>query len=557
VTDSGEDCTGRFRLLANSITGRAVEVATAGPGEPAHTDGRVIFVSGTGSTVEQRCQVLAQSALLRAGSLDAQWIQALRARPTRARRYLALEGNRVLCELAQQLPLAAAHRPDARPVTATADESLDIAKSRKVVADPPDWFGVIKPALLLGNPERDLRSAANDFRFATEVAEAEDDSGETDQGSAILRLFENPLMNSRVVSEFLRKLFGTARSEGTDSAGAQLEIGARRRTRRLSAQARAISIASRPDNGEPSAVLGVGAALYPEWDAFSGRYRPDWCRVRNYPITDRADVAPADAAIDVVLRKRLSRIALGPRTLRRRSEGDELDTEALVEFVCDLRSGHSPSHNVYTERRTLARELGVLLLLDVSGSATESDPTGRAVHEHQRRAAATLATTLEEVGDRVALYAFRSEGPRAVHLLGVKGFGRRFGAASRGRLNQIQPAGYTRMGAAIRGAAAILKTQAGTSHRLLLVLSDGSPYDHGYEGHYAEADTRKALEEVRCDGIAVLCLAIGSGTASQQHDRVYGSAHHVSAETLAELSPRMDELFLLALRELAAPSGIK
>ena len=100
----------------------------------------------------------------------------------------------------------------------------------------------------------------------------------------------------------------------------------------------------------------------------------------------------------------------------------------------------------------------------------------------------------------------------------------RFGAASRGRLNQIQPAGYTRLGAAIRGAAAILKTQAGTPHRLLLVLSDGAPYDHGYEGHYAEADTRKALEEVRCDGIAVLCLAFGSKLAPRQHDRVYGSA---------------------------------
>jgi nitric oxide reductase activation protein len=298
----------------------------------------------------------------------------------------------------------------------------------------------------------------------------------------------------------------------------------------------------------------VGAALYPEWDTFSGRYRPDWCRVLDYPITGRADIAIADTGIDSMLRKRLSRITLRPRILRRRSEGDELDTEALVEFVADLLAGRNPSQNVYAERRTLDRELGVLLLLDASGSVTESDPTGRAVHEHQQRAAATLASTLEEVGDRVALYAFRSEGRRAVHLLEIKGFGQRFGAASRGRLNQIQPSGYTRLGAAIRGAAAILKTQAGTPYRLLLILSDGSPYDHGYEGQYAEADTRKALEEVRSDGIAVLCLALGSGTAPQEHDRVYGSANHVSAATLAELSPRMDELFLVALRELSAPS---
>lgn len=35
--------------------------------------------------------------------------------------------------------------------------------------------------------------------------------------------------------------------------------------------------------------------------------------------------------------------------------------------------------------------------------------------------------------------------------------------------------------------------------------------------------------------------------------RVFGSACYASAATLADLSPRMDELFLTALRELSAP----
>ena len=546
------DGTSRFRLLATSIAGRAVEVALARPGEAAHTDGRVIFVS-TGTAFDQRRQVLVQSALLGAGSLAAQRIRALRTRPSHARRYLALEGRRALHELAQQLPLAAAHCPDAGPVTATADESLDIAKSRVAVAAAPDWFGVIKPSLLLGNPESDRHSVAKDVQFTIDDAEVAEDDEADGPGTALLKLFENPIMNSRVVSEFLRMLFGTAWSEGGDTAGAELDTRVRRRARRLSVHARTLSIPSRTDVGEHSAVLGVSAVLYPEWDTFSGRYRPDWCRVFDYPMTVPTDIATADADCDPVLRKRLARIMLGPRRLRRRLDGDELDTEAVVEFIADLRAGHNPSQQVYTERRTLARDLGVLLLLDASGSVSESDPTGRAVHEHQRRAAATIASTLEEVGDRVALYAFRSEGRRAVHLLEVKGFGQRFGAASRGRLKQLQPSGYTRLGAAIRGAAAILKAQAGTPHRLLVVLSDGSPYDHGYEGRYAEADTHKALEEVRRDGIAALCLAIGSGTTPQDHDRVYGSVPHVNAATLAELSPRIDQLFLLALRELAAP----
>ena len=220
----------------------------------------------------------------------------------------------------------------------------------------------------------------------------------------------------------------------------------------------------------------------------------------------------------------------------------------------DLRSGYSPPEHVYLERRKLARNLGVLILLDASGSATDTDSDGLAVHDHQRRAAATLAVTLEELGDRVAVYAFRSHGRHAVHLPAIKTFDQRFSAVGRARLNQLQPSGYTRLGAAIRGAGEIVKNEAGTPNRLLIVLSDGFPYDDGYEGRYAEADANKALEELRMDGVACLCLSIGAATATDALERVFGSASHASAATLAELSPRMDELFLSSLRELAATS---
>jgi nitric oxide reductase activation protein len=182
------------------------------------------------------------------------------------------------------------------------------------------------------------------------------------------------------------------------------------------------------------------------------------------------------------------------------------------------------------------------------------DRAGRSVHDHQRRAAATLAVTLEELGDRVAVYGFRSHGRGSVHLLALKIFAQRFGADGRARLNQLQPSGYTRLGAGIRHAGEILKAEAGTPNRLLLVLSDGFPYDDGYESRYAEADARRALEELRSDGVACLCLSIGASTSSDALDRVFGSASRATAPTLSDVSPRMDELFLAALGELAAPN---
>ena len=141
------------------------------------------------------------------------------------------------------------------------------------------------------------------------------------------------------------------------------------------------------------------------------------------------------------------------------------------------------------------------------------------------------------------MYAFRSHGRHAVHLPAIKTFGQRFGAVGRARLNQLQPSSYTRLGAGIRGAGEILKNEAGTPNRLLVVLSDGFPYDDGYEGRYAEADAYKALEELRTDGVACLCLSIGAATATDALERVFGSAGYASAATLADLSPQMDELF--------------
>lgn len=563
MTASDPNSPQRFRLLATFIAGRSIDVTEAPAGQAAHTNGQVIFVSAGGSAAEQRREMLIQSALLGAGSLDRRFVKPLRSRPVVARRYLALEGHRVLAELARGLPLAAALCPDGQPTTATADDSLEKAGGRVDVADPPEWFGAIKPSQLLARaagPGAQVTNKELRLEFdPIDVPEADDDGdGEQSGESKILKLFDNPLFNSQALSDYFRKLLGSSRSSGDGAAGAEMQARAVRRAHMVGANARPLPTRIHfTDDGKPGAAVGVGGALYPEWDVHHNRYRPEWCRVIDFPLTAAADVSAAGVPHDDVLRRRLSRIGLGPKVLRGRPDGDELDIEALIDLFIDLRSGYSPPEHVYLDRRKLARNLGVLILLDASGSATDTDPYGLAVHDHQRRAAATLAVTLEELGDRVAVYAFRSQGRHAVHLPAIKTFGQRFGALGRARLNQLQPSSYTRLGAGIRGAGEILKTQAGTPNRLLLVLSDGFPYDDGYEGPYAQADTRKALEELRTDGVACLCLSIGAAPGASALESVFGSASYASAATLADLSPQMDELFLSSLRELSAPKPLR
>ncbi|MEU4312247.1 VWA domain-containing protein [Nocardia sp. NPDC024068] len=553
----------RFRLLATFLAGRPVAVAAAPAGEAAYTDGDAVFVSAGRSRGHQRREVLVQCALLRAGSLDPRVVKGLRGRPRVARRYLALEGRRGLTELAHRVPLAAGLVPYGEATTATADESLALARGKAVIADSPEWFGVIEPARVLKSGSGPTARATDkdlqlDFDLLDQLEDEDDDEEAGNQERAgtsrILKFLENPLVNSEKLADFLRKLLGTSRAPGDSDAGAQMKVRAVRRGGTASADARPLPTAINfIVDGKPGAVSGIGGAWYPEWDCHANRYRAEWCRVLNFPLTTEADTSAADIPHDEELRRRLARVGLGPKVLRRRPDGDELDIDALLDLVVDVQSGHSPAENVYAESRKLARNLGVLILLDTSGSATDTDPDGLAVHEHHRRAAATLAAILEELGDRVAVYAFRSDSRHAVHLPAIKTFDQRFGAVERARLNQLRPDGYTRLGAGIRGAGRILEAEAGTPYRLLLVLSDALPYDHGYESRYAEADSRKAVDEIRAEGIACLCLSIGAATTDDTLERVFGPAGYANAATLSDLSPYMDELFSAALRELSAP----
>lgn len=545
-----DDDPARLRLLATFIAGRSVDVARATAGDVAYTDGSVVFVSPGSDTDRQRREVLVQSALLGAGSLKPSINKALRARPSITRRYLAIEGQRVLTDLADRVPAAVDIALDA-PRTSTPEESLRVARGRQAIPDPPDWFGAVKPSRLtvaLGT----AGGATPDI----EAGQGHDDGEEAAaaEKSTILKLFETPISMSETMSNLFRKLLGTGRSTGEDDAGGALRVGSIRHAHGASSDARLQPTPIRFTSDTPGATVGVGGAWFPEWDVHGDRYRPEWCRVVDFPLPS-PDTPPVELPRDDALARRLARIGLGPRVLRRRPDGDELDIEALVDVVVDLNSGFSPPEHVYAERRDLDRNLGVLVLLDASGSATDADPRGLAVHEHQRRAAATVVGTLEELGDRVALYAFRSRGRHDVQLPAVKTFEQRFDAAARTRLNGLQPSGYTRLGAGIRGAGEILKEQAGTPHRLLLVFSDGFPYDHGYEGRYAEADSAKALHELRADGVACLCLSLGAAPEADALARVFGEVCHATAGTLADLSPRMDELFRTALAELSAPAA--
>jgi nitric oxide reductase activation protein len=130
----------------------------------------------------------------------------------------------------------------------------------------------------------------------------------------------------------------------------------------------------------------------------------------------------------------------------------------------------------------------------------------------------------------------------------VKGFDDRDDGRVAQRLDAIRPGAYTRLGAAIRHGSWLLEEQSGTPRRLLVVLSDGFAYDHGYEGRYGEADARRALAEARRQGIGCLCLSVGAADADHVAlGRVFGTAAHAAVPTTEHLPRVIGRLVAAAL----------
>ena len=143
-------------MFASAIASRAVDVASGEPGEPAWTDGRVVFVDAGLGRREQVEAVVVQASLLAAGSLDTGVVRRLTRRPAVARRYLAVEGHRALAAIEDLLPPSMRSLIDS-DVAARADSpaaSLAAALSREAIADPPDTFGTIRARHLLASISR-------------------------------------------------------------------------------------------------------------------------------------------------------------------------------------------------------------------------------------------------------------------------------------------------------------------------------------------------------------------------------------------------------------------
>lgn len=504
----------RYELAACLLARRNVSVVVDPTASRPWADHRSIHVLESDDE-EVRRQVLAAASLIGAGVFDAPgWA---RSRPRTRDRVLAFEAGRARALVRGRYPgLAPDGAPDHVDAPTSAD-ALRLARSGAVAPEVAWWWGELRPPAVPVPVE-----AAPEVHLVPPDAAVDEAQAAHDRGrslGAVGRLLEH-LGRSR------RRGGGGSRSEGDGPGSTFTRSWGGRSGAGPGGWART---GADPTTTEVEREPGVHA--YPEWDHRLARYRPRWCTVREVapPCGPPTPPPPVD------LRAALHHLGLALARVPRQPHGDDLDLDRCVDANIDLLSGVEPHPSWHVARLRRRRDLAVEVLVDVSDSTRDRAPDGRRIHEHQVEVARAVSGAIEELGGTTAVHAFRSRGRHDVELIRCKWFGRNPGDDLAGALAGLEPGARTRMGAAIRHGAEVLRRHGGASLRMLVVITDGFAHDDGYEGPHGREDARRALLEARRAGIASLCLSVGSPLVPTELSEVFGTTAHAHAEDLAGL----------------------
>ncbi|MBK1733991.1 VWA domain-containing protein [Halorhodospira abdelmalekii] len=288
---------------------------------------------------------------------------------------------------------------------------------------------------------------------------------------------------------------------------------------------------------------------YPEWDYQIQLHRPDWTTViERRP--KRGEAEQIDAVLTeyrpVASRLRYLIDALQPQGLirqRRQEDGDELDIDAAVRALVDVRLGMTPDTRVNTRYIRKTRDLAVLLLLDLSESTNEQVPgSEKSIVQLTREASALLGWAIDGIGDPFAVHGFASDGRHDVQYFRFKDFVQPWDEEAKGRLAGMHGQYSTRMGAAMRHAATHLARRP-QRRKLLLVVTDGEPHDVDVrDPQYLRHDTKKAVEDLAARGITTYCLTLDR-EADHYVSRIFGANSYSVVDQVERLPERLPALF--------------
>ncbi|MDH5353882.1 MAG: VWA domain-containing protein [Gammaproteobacteria bacterium] len=294
---------------------------------------------------------------------------------------------------------------------------------------------------------------------------------------------------------------------------------------------------------------------YDEWDYHAQLARPDWVT-----LFERRQGVGDPQVMDDILEKykpvanRIKHLvdAMQPQGIIRKrgyEEGEELDLNAAVRAMIDIRRGIMPNPRINIRITRQIRDLSIVVLMDLSESTNEKIGTGQAddgeaqtILSLTREATGLLSWAIDAIGDNFAVHGFASDGRHDVQYYRFKNFDQRYDEEAKARMAGMKGGLSTRMGAALRHAGEHLVRQE-ASKRLVLLITDGEPADiDERDPQYLRHDARRAVEDNAMKGIHTYCLTLDPN-ADQYVSRIFGENNYSIVDNVERLPERLPNVF--------------
>ncbi len=284
-----------------------------------------------------------------------------------------------------------------------------------------------------------------------------------------------------------------------------------------------------------------GAYSYDEWDFRRKHFRKNWCVLREidmHPVYNSFVTTTLQRYTGLVseIRRTFEALRGDEKRLRRQTNGEDIDVDAVVQACADMHAGEEMSDRLFIKKHRLERDMAVVFMVDVSGS------TKGWINDAERESLVLLCEALQILGDRYAIYGFSGMTRKRCELFRVKRFDEPYDDQVKARIAGLYPQDYTRMGVTIRHLSGLLGAVEART-KLLITLSDGKPDDYdGYRGDYGIEDTRQALIEAKHAGIHPFCITIDS----QAHDylpHMYGAVNYTVIDDVRKLPLRVSDIY--------------
>ena len=303
---------------------------------------------------------------------------------------------------------------------------------------------------------------------------------------------------------------------------------------------------------EPEAVeddLGEQVFHYDEWDHKIEDYRPAWCTLTEHRQTRTQEGFVAATFHEfggIVTQIRRNFQLMRPEALRKmryQEDGDDLDTDGLVEYVVDRKARVAPTPRVYIKRDKRDRDVTTAFVVDMSSSTDRKIDGRKRIIDIEKEALLLMCEALEAIRDEYAIYGFSGSGREDCEFYVVKELGERYDDRVKGRIGGIYARQKTRMGPALRHATRRLAA-ADSNVKLMILLTDGKPYDSDtyQDNAYAQEDTKMALREARREKIHLFCVTVDREGADYL-PHMYSDANFVVVDDVRTLPQKLPQLY--------------